>query len=118
MAILKLSERRLTSGAVEIVVDGELDLAVAPQLQRAIDEAGPGSMLIDLASCTFIDSTGIAVVLRAHQLHGEEGGGRVVVHSPSDQVLRVLTITGLTEDGLVFPGRDEALAAIAALGAY
>jgi anti-anti-sigma factor len=114
MAALKLTERRLTPEVVEILVDGELDLAVAPQLQRAIDESGPGSMLIDLARCTFIDSTGIAVVLRAHQLYGREGGSRVVVHSPSAQVLRILTVTGLTDNGLVFPDRDEAIAALEA----
>ncbi|HEY5332370.1 MAG TPA: STAS domain-containing protein [Solirubrobacterales bacterium] len=118
MPILKLSERRLTPEAVEIVVDGELDLAVASRLQQAIDESGSGSTLIHLARRTFIDSTGIAVVLRARRLHGQEGGGRMVVHSPSVQVLRVLKITGLTENGLVFPDRDEALATIAALEAH
>ncbi|HEX4751501.1 MAG TPA: STAS domain-containing protein [Solirubrobacterales bacterium] len=112
MGILKLSERRLASGALEIEVDGELDLSVAGQLQEAIDRAESGPTLIDLARCTFIDSTGIAVVLRANQLYDGNGGGRVVLHSPSDQVLRVFTVTGLTGDGLIFPAREEAIAAL------
>jgi anti-anti-sigma factor len=109
--MLRLTERRLADGATEIEVDGELDLSVADQLQRAIDEAGPGSTLIDLRYCTFIDSTGIAVILRAHRQREEEGG-RIVVHSPSSSVLRIFTATGLTGNGLVFPGRDEASAAL------
>jgi stage II sporulation protein AA (anti-sigma F factor antagonist) len=109
--MLELTERLLADGTTEIEIDGEVDLSVADQLQRAIDEAGPGSTLIDLARCTFIDSTGIAVILRAHRLR-EEGGGRLVVHSSSRQVLRVLTVTGLTGNGLVFVDRDEASAAL------
>ncbi len=80
---------------------------MADQLQRAIDEAAPGSTLIDLRHCTFIDSTGIAVILRAHRKREEEGG-RVVVHSLSSPVLRVFTVTGLTGNGLVFADRDAA----------
>ena len=111
MPRLKLTERRLAAGAQEIEVEGELDLSVADQLQGAIDGSESRVTLIDLASCTFIDSTGIAVILRAYRERGEDGG-RIVVHSPSDQVLKVLTITGLTSDGLVFPDRDEAIAAL------
>jgi anti-anti-sigma factor len=68
MSILKLTEHRLTPDALEIEVDGELDLSVAGQLQEAIDGAGSVATLIDLTRCTFIDSTGIAVILRANQL--------------------------------------------------
>jgi stage II sporulation protein AA (anti-sigma F factor antagonist) len=109
--MLKLTEHRLADDTSEIEVDGELDLSVADQLQAAIDGAGPGSTLIDLSRCTFIDSTGIAVILRAHRLR-EEDGGRIVVHSPSDQVLRIFTVTGLTGNGLVFADRGEASAAL------
>jgi anti-anti-sigma factor len=112
MGILKLTERRLATGAVEIAVDGELDLSVADQLQQAIDGDGSGATLIDLADCSFIDSTGIAVFLRARRLRDQDGGGRIVLHSPSDQVLRVLTVTGLTGGGLLYGDRDAALAAL------
>lgn len=111
MAILRLNERRLETGTVEIAVEGELDLSVGEQLQEAIETAGTGSALIDLAGCTFIDSTGIAVFLRARRLRDEDGG-RLVLHSPTKQVLRVLTVTGLTGDGLLYRDRDAALAAL------
>jgi len=107
--MLQLTERRLPDGATEIEVDGELDLSVADKLQKALDGAGPESTLIDLKYCTFIDSTGIAVILRAHRQREEEGG-RIVVHSPSTAVLRIFTVTGLTGNGLVFADRAEASA--------
>jgi anti-anti-sigma factor len=109
MRMLRLTQRQLPDGATEIEVDGELDLSVVDRLQMAIDEAGPGSTLIDLRYCTFIDSTGIAVILRAHRQREEEGG-RVVVHSLSSPVLRVFTLTGLTDSALVVADPAEASA--------
>lgn len=109
--MLRLIERRLADGAIEIEVDGELDLSVADRLQAAIEEAGPGPTMIDLTRCTFIDSTGIAVILRAYR-QLEQDGGRIVVHSPSWQVNRIFSITGLTGNGLIFADRGEASAAL------
>jgi hypothetical protein len=42
----------------------------------------------------------------------DEDGGRIVLHSPSKQALRVLKIAGLTGDGLLYGDRDAALAAL------
>jgi anti-anti-sigma factor len=113
MGILNLTERRLETGAVEIEVEGELDHSVADQLRAAIDRVGSGTTLIDLARCTFIDSTGIAVILHSSRLR-DGGDGRIVLHSPSAQVLRVLQLTGLDDDGLLFGDRDDAIAALVA----
>jgi len=54
------------------------------------------------------DSTGIAVIVRAHQRFANEGR-RLVVCCPTDQTARVLEVTGLTENGLVFSSIDDAL---------
>jgi anti-anti-sigma factor len=109
--VFKLAERDFQPGCRKIDVEGELDLAVTDQLQQAIDRAAGEQaqlILIDLENCGFIDSAGIAVILRAH---GEmaKRGCRVIVCSPSSRVLRVLSMTGLTDDGLVFESVDEAL---------
>jgi anti-sigma B factor antagonist len=103
-----LTERELESGQREIQVAGEIDLAVAEQLREAIERSRSAQTLIDLADCRFIDSTGIAVLVRAYQRAASEGR-LVAVHSPSDQVLRVFQVTGLTDNGLVFETRTEAL---------
>jgi anti-anti-sigma factor len=78
-------------------------------LEDAIERCRGGQALIDLEDCEFIDSTGLAVILRAHREWAEDGAGRLVVHSPSDAVRRVLTITGLIGTGLVFESREAAL---------
>jgi anti-anti-sigma factor len=105
----ELTETEIGDGCREIEVAGELDLAVSDRLQRAIAGCQADQILISLAECRFIDSTGIALLVRAH--HGEDS--RVVVHSPSGQVLRILEVTGLTGNGLVFTDREQALQGLA-----
>jgi anti-anti-sigma factor len=106
-----LTEIDLESGAREIHVVGELDLAVADRLSDAIERGDGGDLLICLEACEFIDSTGLAVLLRAHQAAQKDGGGRVLIHSPSRPVLRILEVTGLTGNGFVFESREAAAAA-------
>ena len=111
MQSFKLIETVLEDGGTEIEIHGELDLAVADQLRRAIERADGEQLLISLASCEFIDSTGIAVIVRASQADGR----KLVVHSPSAQALRILEVTGLMGNGLVFEDRREALSACASV---
>lgn len=109
----KLIERDLRPGCREIQVEGELDLAVADQLADGLARAGAECrhVLIGLESCDFIDSTGIAAIVHAHNELAERGG-RLAVFAPGKQVLRVLSVTGLTSNGMVFENAEEALAAL------
>jgi anti-sigma B factor antagonist len=110
----KITESDPHPGCREIQVEGELDLAVADQLQDALDRAGEeyARVLISLENCEFIDSTGIAIIVAAYNQLVEEGR-RMAVYAPSSQVLRVLSITGLTANGLIFDSADQALSAAA-----
>jgi anti-anti-sigma factor len=109
-----VSDRDLRPGVRDIQVEGELDLAVAGELDEALTAAiaAGDAILVGLERCDFIDSSGIAVILRAHN-RMEAEGRRLAVYAPSQQVLRVLSMTGLTSNDLVF---DSAEAALAALG--
>ncbi|HEX7279333.1 MAG TPA: STAS domain-containing protein [Solirubrobacterales bacterium] len=106
----------LENGVRTIAVHGELDLSTAPDLEGPLDEAlssGEGSVLIDLSRCEFIDSTGIALIVRAWQrLDSGENGRALVICSQNDQVRRVLEITGLELSIPVHQTRDEAIAAL------
>jgi anti-anti-sigma factor len=106
----------LEDGVRTISVRGELDLSTAPELEGPLDEtldSGEGSVLIDLSQCEFIDSTGIALIVRAWQrLDSGENGRALVICSQNDQVRRVLEITGLELSIPVHLTRDEALAAL------
>ena len=111
-----MSVSELDDGIQAISVRGELDLSTAPDLERPLEEVlenCKGPMLVDLSECEFIDSTGIALIIRAMQ-RLEDGEGRdLVVCSYNDQVRRVLDITGLDVTIPVHRTRDEALASIA-----
>jgi stage II sporulation protein AA (anti-sigma F factor antagonist) len=110
MRIFRLTELERASGCREIQVEGELDMVVVDQLREAlgrIDEEYP-QVLVNLERCEFIDSTGIAAIVAAHRSYAEEGR-RMVVCGARNQVHRVLSLTGLTTNGLVFQTADEAL---------
>jgi anti-sigma B factor antagonist len=113
MQRFNVSEQILRPGCRDIQVEGELDLAVAGQLDEVLAGAAAESdcVLVGLQRCAFIDSSGIAVILRA-QSRMEKEGNRLAVYAPTDQVLRVLSTTGLTANGLVFDNAEEALAAL------
>lgn len=112
MRPFRLVEREVGPGCREIQVEGELDLAVAERLQDALArvDADCTQILVGLENCEFIDSTGIAVIVNAHQRFAEEGR-RVALCSPSSQVLRVLSVTGLTANGLVLESATDAASA-------
>ncbi|HWB68440.1 MAG TPA: STAS domain-containing protein [Solirubrobacterales bacterium] len=100
-----------------IAVTGELDMNTAAELREPLDTAlsEHGPLLIDLSSCEFIDSTGIALIVRAWQQLGGENGGdpaRFALCGLNDQVRRVLELTGLKASIETHPSREEALAAL------
>jgi anti-anti-sigma factor len=112
----EVSVSDLDGGIQTIAVRGELDLSTASDLERPLEgvlESGEGPVLVDLSECEFIDSTGIALIVRAMQRLQDDGARRtLVVCSYNDQVRRVLEITGLDVSIPVHRTRDEALASI------
>jgi anti-sigma B factor antagonist len=68
-----------------IRIDGEIDLATAPSLQRALEAAGAegGDVTIDLTRTTFLDSYGLSVLLRAAE-RSRQGGHRFDVLCAQD----------------------------------
>lgn len=82
-----------------LAVSGELDLAAASSLQEELDRALASEarrIVLDLASLDFIDSTGLSVLVRAHQ-QAQEQGRQLGLVNPGTQVERLLTLTGLAE---------------------
>ena len=95
-----------------IAVEGELDMNTAPDLERELEGpagAAPTPLLIDLSSCEFIDSTGIALILRAWQGRDGDGNGRIALCGIGHQVKRVLDITGLEKTIPTHPSREQGL---------
>jgi anti-anti-sigma factor len=91
---------RLESNVTVIAVSGELDLASADQLDRAIRDAeqiATGWIVIDLEDLSFLDSTGLGVLLQARRRATENGDRLRFVRSRHEQVTRLLTITDTKE---------------------
>jgi anti-anti-sigma factor len=76
---------------------GELDLSTTETLLKAVEEplaSGEGDLLLDLSDLTFMDSSGLRVVIGlASRL---EGKGKLVLKSPGPMVLRLFELTGVT----------------------
>jgi anti-sigma B factor antagonist len=98
--------------AVVIGVSGELDLASSPALEQEL-ERGVASqaelVIVDLRNLEFMDSTGLSVLVRAHQRATESGQRFGVVRGPQ-QVQRLLSLTGVADRLNLADSPDELLA--------
>ena len=81
-------------GTPRIELAGELDIATGPDLEQALETQlaqGVTDIVLDLRGVTFIDSSGLRVVLVASRSATDEGRRLIVV--PGDgQVLRVIRL--------------------------
>ena len=93
---LTLSHQQ-TDGDAVIALDGELDLASAPDLAQLAGELvrnGAGNIIVDAQRLSFCDSSGLRILVSiANDLRPT--GGRVAILNPQPIVLRVLELTGL-----------------------
>ena len=85
-------------GALCIALEGELGhheaVAAMRRIGEIIDEGVPRSVILDLTGVGFMDSSGIAVVLRAFRAC-QESGGHFCVRGAQPQARRVLDAAGL-----------------------
>jgi len=84
-----------SSGRECVALLGELDIFTAQSLEDAVlglEDTNPGLVVIDLTGVSFIDSTGLSVLLTASQ-RAREQGRRLVVVRPPLPALRVFTLT-------------------------
>lgn len=79
-----------------VVVAGEIDLSTADQLRSALDAvlADSDRVEIDLSGTTFMDSTGLAVLIAAFRRLGESREA-LVLRDPSRAVIRLLEVSGV-----------------------
>ena len=84
-----------------IALSGELDMAATLKLEPVVDrilDAGTRSLVLDLSELTFIDSTGMALLVGVNERAGA-AGAHLTLLRPQEHVGRVLEVTGL--DGLL-----------------
>jgi anti-sigma B factor antagonist len=96
-------------------VGGEIDVYTAPLLREALDKqvaAGRAHLVVDLEDVTFMDSTGLGVLVgRLKLVRAQNGSMRIV--SSQDRILKVFKITGLDKVFHIHDSVDAATAAAA-----
>ena len=95
-------------GAAIVSVNGEIDGAVKDEFSTALDEAQSLNMplIVDLERCSFIDSTGIGLLIRTSRRAAE---GKFALVACGPQVHRVLDLVGIPSFVPTYDTRVEAL---------
>lgn len=98
MTILDLKTNE-DHGVVRLELRGELDLSTAGKVEeelRRVEGERPELVVLDMKQLSFLDSTGLRLVLSADARARENGRRLVVVRGP-EQVHRVFVITRLED---------------------
>ena len=114
-----LIHTRHQGDAAIVDVMGEVDLATAPALQSALEQAvdlGCCCVIANLDDTRYIDSTGVRVLLSVHR-RAERHHIPFVLASPGPMVQRILTMVGLDTVIPVYPEVDQAVRAAGKLAA-
>ena len=105
-------EIRHAADRVILTLTGELDMASAPMLQSAVEGADLDArelVVLDLKGLEFIDSTGLRVILAVRKLCADRGQEFAVTQG-SQQVERLLSVTGVAEHLKIISAPDAPLA--------
>ena len=92
--------RKLAADRAVLTLEGELDLASAPELERELQEvagAKPEHVVIDLTGLNFMDSSGLALMYRALQSARANGQQLSLRRGPA-QVHRLFELTRMVDE--------------------
>ena len=94
-------------------LEGEIDLHISPEVAeslRAMAAKKPKRIVVDLTKVTYLDSSGLAVLIEGMQ-SVQEYGGNFAVAGVQESVQHILDIARLDQFFQIFPDVDSALAA-------
>ncbi len=103
----------MTENSPNVVpLEGEIDLHVSPQIGAqlaALIKQKPARVVVDLSKVTYIDSSGLAVLIEAMQNVGSYGGSFALT-GLQDGVRPIFEIARLDQVFRIFPDTAAALA--------
>ncbi|HYR22814.1 MAG TPA: STAS domain-containing protein [Chthoniobacterales bacterium] len=94
-------------------LEGEIDLHVSPEVAeslRTMIAKKPNVVVVDLTKVTYLDSSGLAVLIEGMQ-NVQEYGGTFALAGVQESVQHILEIARLDQVFQIFPDVDSALAA-------
>jgi anti-sigma B factor antagonist len=103
-------ERSRSDGYQLLAVEGEIDIATAPRMIAALNEALAEietPLVLDLSSVVFMDSTGLALLINARRRVVRRGQGFAII-CPVGPIARVFEIADMVERLRVFPDGESA----------
>jgi anti-sigma B factor antagonist len=97
-SVWKLTEVAHLGGDRLLVIEGELDIATAPELATMLERmrAHRHPVVLDLEGVTFMDSTGLTTLMDAW-LESERDGWAFSVRAASPAVRRVVALAGIDQ---------------------
>ena|ERR1700677_1321182 len=104
-------ESRTEQGRIVVRLGGELDMASAPLLQSALEEAekeASATLVLDLNELRFMDSTGLRIILWAAE-RCRNVGQQFALTPGASQVQRLLAVSGVGERVRIIATPDEML---------
>lgn len=87
-----------TADEPRLRIQGEIDIATAPQLRDVLTNlvhGAPRRITLDLGAVGFVDSAGLGVLVGAMRKLQDANGGRLTIVSVQDSVRKIFEITGL-----------------------
>jgi anti-sigma B factor antagonist len=96
-----------TPSAALITLAGEFDVVCADSFKRRFAEATeeePAKVVIDLRDITFIDSTGLALLLSVNEMSQDRGFALTIVSADNSPPSKIFRMTGMHN---VLPLVDE-----------
>jgi anti-sigma B factor antagonist len=97
--VIGISEEVVGEGVVRLEVEGELDMATAPKLATHLARAmsdGATQAVVDLERVSFIDSTGLGVLISSVRRLRRRGGDLTIVCS-QERILKAFKVTGVDQ---------------------
>jgi anti-sigma B factor antagonist len=107
-------DRARFAGATGVVLRGEMDLDTASRLTATLDVAireSRGAFVIDLCDVTFLDSSGVSVLVRARAVLGREERALLII-CPPGPARRIFELAGIDDLLELYETRDQAAASL------
>ncbi|MBQ9978833.1 MAG: anti-sigma factor antagonist [Clostridia bacterium] len=94
----KLFSYRINNDALEIKMVGEIDhhsaVSVRADIDAMIFEQRPKRLILDLSEISFMDSSGLGLIMGRYSLV-RELGGTLLLRSPTAAVTKILSLAGM-----------------------
>ncbi|MCF0133271.1 MAG: STAS domain-containing protein [Blautia sp.] len=89
-----LIDKQLNGTTMNLTLIGRLDLSTAPLLEKELKNSleGVTELIIDMKYLDYISSTGLRILLQAHNKMAKDGS--MLIRNPNKIVMEVFRVTG------------------------